>query len=53
MADKKPSRLSFSYPDEIQKPLKKEADKKMRSLPNLIKMILDNHLKKNNIKEEK
>lgn len=39
-------RLSFSYPEEIKQALEKIATQELRSLPNLIKFILDKHLTK-------
>jgi hypothetical protein len=39
-------RLSFSYPADLKKELEKEAIRDHRTLPNLIKMILDSHLER-------
>jgi len=41
MKKDKMKRLSFSYPNTLKKELEKEAGKDLRSLPSLIKMILD------------
>ncbi len=39
-------RFSFSFPSEIQEKLKKIAEKQNRSLPALVKIILNDYLKK-------
>lgn len=39
-------RLSFSYPANLKKELEKEAEKDNRTLPNLMKMIIDSHLER-------
>ena len=46
MQEKKIKRLSFSFPDTMKEELEKEAKKRFRKLPSLVKMILNNHLKK-------
>lgn len=39
-------RLSLSYPEELKEKLEKEAQKQKRSLPALLKLILNDYLKK-------
>lgn len=39
-------RLSFSYPADLKKELEKEAKKDFRTLPNLIKTIIDSHIER-------